>query len=81
VPMQPIHRLADLAHRPDGGVEWACPQCGRYLIRYPDSQLVVAAGAPGPAHIPGARYQDDPTERPTMSEFDERFLRSYAMAW
>jgi hypothetical protein len=25
MPMQPIHRLADLGQRPDGGVEWACP--------------------------------------------------------
>jgi hypothetical protein len=49
MPMQPIHRLADLGQRPDGGIEWACPRCGRYLVRYPDRQLVVAAGAPGPA--------------------------------
>lgn len=79
MPMQPIHRLADLAQRPDGGVEWACPQCGRYLVRYPDRQLVVAAGAPGPTHIPG--YQADPTHLPTVSEFDQRFLDSHAMAW
>ena len=51
MPMQPIHRLADLGQRPDGGVEWACPQCGRYLIRYPDTQRVLAADAPDPAHI------------------------------
>ena len=81
MPMQPIHRLAHLAKRSDGGVEWACPQCGRYLIRYPDSDLVLAAGAPGPAHILGPEYQDDPLEGPTMSEFDEQFLRCYAMAW
>jgi hypothetical protein len=43
MPMQPIHRLTHLAKRSDGGVEWACPQCGRYLIRYPDSDLVLAA--------------------------------------
>jgi hypothetical protein len=46
VPMQPVHRLAHLAQRPDGGVEWACSQCGRYLIRYPHTQLVVARPAP-----------------------------------
>jgi hypothetical protein len=44
MPMQPIHRLVDLGQRADGGVEWACPQCGRYLVRYPDSQLVVGGG-------------------------------------
>ena len=81
MPMQPIHRLADLGQRPDGGVEWACPQCGRYLVRYPDRQLVVPAGTPGPAHILGRRYRDDPGEIPTTSEFDDQFLHRHAMAW
>jgi hypothetical protein len=81
VPMQPIHRLAHLAQRPDGGVEWACPQCGRYLIRYPNRELVVAAGAPGPAHILGRGYRDDPPEGPSVSEFDQQFLHRHAMAW
>jgi hypothetical protein len=81
MPMQPIHRLADLGQRPDGGVEWACPQCGHYLIRYPDTQLVLAAGAPGPAHILGPGYRDDPADVATVSEFDEQFLYRYAMAW
>ena len=76
MPMQPIHRLAHLAQRPDGGVEWACPQCGRYLIRYPDTQLVVAPGAPGPAHILGPEYRDDPPEAPTMTSSS-----STAMPW
>ena len=81
VAMQPIHRLADLGQRPDGGVEWACPHCGHYLVRYPHTQLVVAAGAPGPVHVLGSRYQDDPTEVPTKSEFDEQFLHGHAIAW
>jgi hypothetical protein len=81
VPMQPVHRLARLAQRPDGGVEWACPQCGRYLVCYPDAQLVLVAGARGPAHILARGYRDDPPEVPTMSEFDEQFLHSHAMAW
>jgi hypothetical protein len=81
MPMQPIHRLADLGQRPDGGVEWACPQCGRYLVRYPASQLVVAAGAPDAAHVLGPGYPDDPADVATVSEFDEQFLHRYAMAW
>ena len=81
MPMQPIHRLADLAQRPDGGVEWACPQCGRYLIRYPDTELVLAAGAAGTAHILGPRYRDDWPEVSTMSQFDAQFLHRHAMAW
>jgi hypothetical protein len=81
VPMQPIHRLAHLAQRADGGTEWAWPQCGRYLVRYPDTQLVLAAGAPGPAHILGPGYRDHPLEGPTVSEFDQQFLHRHAMAW
>jgi hypothetical protein len=79
--MQPIHRLVDLGQRADGGVEWACPRCGRYLVRYPDTQLVLVAGAPGPAHILGPGYRDDPTEGPTLSEVDQQFLHRHAMAW
>ena len=81
MPMQPIHRLAHLAQRADGGAEWACPQCGRYLVRYPDTQLVLAAGAPGPAHILGPEYRDDPPEGLTVSESDQQFLLTHAMAW
>jgi hypothetical protein len=81
VPMQPIHRLAELAQRPDGGTEWACPQCGRYLVRYPDTELVLAAGAAGPAHILGPGYRDDSPEGPCVSEFDQQFLHRHAMAW
>jgi hypothetical protein len=80
VPMQPIHRLAHLGHRPDGGVEWACPQRGRYLVRYPHTQLVVA-GAAGPAHLLGPEYRAGPPEVPTVSEFDQQFLHAHAMAW
>jgi hypothetical protein len=81
VPMQPIHRLADLGRRPDGGTEWACLQCGRYLVRYPDAQLVLAAGAPGPTHVLGPGYRADPPEGPKLSEFDQQFLHRHAMAW
>ena len=38
------------------------PQCGRYLIRYPKRELVVAAGVSGPAHILGPEYRGDPPE-------------------
>ena len=81
MPMQPIHRLAHVAPRSDGGTEWACPQCGRYLIRYPNRELVVAAGALGPVHILGPSYRDDPPEGPSVSEFDQQFLHRHAMAW
>jgi hypothetical protein len=57
------------------------PQCGRYLVRYPDRQLVVAAGTPGAAHVLGPRYRDDPTEIPTASEFDDQFLHRHTIVW
>ena len=81
MPVQPIHRLAHLAQQSDGGVEWACPLCGRYLVRSPDSELVVAAGAPGPVHVLGSGYRDQPTEVLTVNESDQQFLHRYAMAW
>ena len=79
--MQPFHRLARLAQRSDGGTEWACPQCGRYLIRYPNREVVVASSTPGPAHILGPEYRDDPLEGSTVSEVDQQFLDRHAMAW
>jgi hypothetical protein len=81
VPMQPIHRLAQLAQRADGGMEWACPQCGRYLIRYPNRELVVAAGVSGPAHIHGPEHRDNPLEELAINEFDQQFLHRHAMTW
>ena len=59
-------------------MEWACPQCGRYLIRYPDTQLMLAAG---PAHILGPEYWDDAPAVASVSEFDQQFLHRHAMAW
>ena len=81
MPMQPIHRLANLAERPDGAVEWACPRCGRYLLRYPDTELVLAAGASDTVHVLGGRYPATPTDFPAMSEDDRRFLHAHAMRW
>jgi hypothetical protein len=42
---------------------------------------VLVAGAPGPAHVLGSGYRDDPTEDPTVSESDQQFLHRHAMAW
>jgi hypothetical protein len=81
MPMQPIHRLANLAQRPDGAVEWACPRCGRYLVRYPDTQLVLTAGAPDTVHVLGEGYPAAPIHVAAMSEFDQQFLHAHAMGW
>jgi hypothetical protein len=53
------------------------PNCGRY----PDTHLVLAAGAAGPAHVLGPRYPDDPLQGPTVNESDQQFLHRHAMAW
>ena len=47
----------------------------------PDSELVLAAGAPDPVHILSPEYRNEPSDGPTISEFDDQFLRSHAMAW
>ena len=81
MPMQPIHRLAHLAQRADGGMEWAGPRCGRYMIPYPNRELVVAAGVLGPSPHPRPRVLGRPHGGPSVSEFDQQFLHRHAMAW
>jgi hypothetical protein len=79
--MAPMHRLAHQRERPDGGTEWACPQCGHYLVCYPHAQVVVLQAAPNSIHVRGSGFPPDPDEAPSLSEFDHDFLRSHAMAW
>jgi hypothetical protein len=43
--MKPMHRLAHQLERPDGGVEWACPQCGHYLVCYRAQKNVLLSVA------------------------------------
>ena len=81
MPMKPVHRLAHQAQRPDGGVEWACPQCGHYRVDYSDTQVVVLQGAPDSVHVLGAVFPPVLDDLPGLSEFDQRFLRDHAMAW
>lgn len=76
-----MHRLADQFERPDGGTEWAYPQCGHYLVRYPHTQVVVLQAAPNSVHIQGSGFPPDPDQAPFLSEFDHDFLRRHAMAW
>ena len=79
--MKPVHRLAHQADRPDGGVEWACPQCGHYRVCYPHTAVVVVDGALDSVHIPGPGFPPVRDDLPGPSEFDQRFLRNHAMAW
>jgi hypothetical protein len=81
MPMQPVHRLAHQADRPDGGTEWGCPQCGHYLVCYSHTQIVVLRGAPNSVHIRGPGFLPDPEEVPSLSESDQQFMRRHAMAW
>jgi hypothetical protein len=82
MPMKPIHRLVHQAQRPDGGMEWACPRCGHYQVTYPKKPVVVLQqGEPNSVHVPGPGFPPDPDETPSLSESDQDFLRSHAMAW
>jgi hypothetical protein len=79
---KPMHRLAHQAERPDGGVEWACPQCGHYVVRYDDyRQVVILQGAPNPVHVSGPGLPPIPDGVQFLSEFDQDFLRRHTMAW
>jgi hypothetical protein len=82
MPMKPMHRLAHQAERSDGGVEWACLQCGHYVVRYQDyRQVVVLQGAPNTVHVPGPGLPPTRGEVQSLSEFDQDFLRRHTMAW
>lgn len=79
--MNPVHQLAHQRERPDGGAEWAYPRCGHYLVCYPHTQVVVLQAAPNSVHVRGPGFPPAPAEVPSLSEFDQDFLRSHAMAW
>jgi hypothetical protein len=78
---KPVHRLIHQRKRPDGGVEWACPRCGHYVVRHDYRQLVVLQGAPNAVHVPGVEFPPDVDGVQPLSDFDQDFLRIYAMAW
>jgi hypothetical protein len=81
VPMKSVHRMVHLADRPDGGVERACAQCGRFLVCYPHQQVVVLTGTPDSVHVPSAGFPAASNADATLTEFDRRFLRSHQLAW
>jgi hypothetical protein len=81
MPMAPVHRLAHQADRPDGGVEWACAQCGHYRVCYPQTEVVVIPAAPDTVHVPGCGFPPQLDGPPSLSTFDQQFLRHHAMTW
>jgi hypothetical protein len=81
VPMKSIHRMVHQADLPDGGVEWACLQCGRYTASTPREHVVVLAGEPDSVHVLGAGFPPAPEGPPTLGDFDRQFLRRHRMAW
>jgi hypothetical protein len=79
---KPTHRLAHQLDRPDGDVEWACLQCGYYVVRCQNYRhVVVLQGAPNAVHVLGPRFPPIPDGIQSLSEFDQDFLRSHTMAW
>jgi hypothetical protein len=81
VPMKSVHRMVHLAERPDGGVERACAQCGRFLVLYPHRQVVVLTGKPDSIHVPSAGLPAASSANRTLTDFDEQFLHSHQLAW
>jgi hypothetical protein len=81
MPMTPVHHMAHQADRPNGGVEWGCPRCGRYMVFYPLRHIVLVLGEPNIVHLSGKGFPPPPDRVPILSEFDEHWLRSHEMAW
>ena len=81
MPMKSVHRMVHLADRPDGGVERACAQCGRFLVCYPHQQVVVLTGTPDSVHVPSAGFPAAPDADATLTEFDQQFLRHHRLVW
>jgi hypothetical protein len=79
--MKSVHRMVHQADRPDGGIEWGCPQCGRYTVCHPRGRVVVQIGEPNSVHVPGGGFPTAPDDVPTLSEFDQQWLRAHELAW
>ena len=79
--MKAVHRLAHQRERPDGGVEWACLQCGYFVVRQHRRQVVILKGTPNAVHVPGPGFPAASDALQSLSEFDRNFLRSHTMAW
>lgn len=73
--MTPAHRLAHQLERPDGGAEWACPQCGHSLVCYPHTQVVVLHGVVADADIDA--YLTPYIANPAQVQALERFILAF----
>jgi hypothetical protein len=81
MPMKPIHHMVHQADRPDGGVEWGCPRCGRYMLFYPLRHLVLVLGEPDIVHLSGKGFPPPPDCGPVLSEFDQHWLDCHELTW
>jgi hypothetical protein len=81
VPMKSVHRMIHQADRPDGAVEWACPQCGRYTVSHLYGPEVVLTGEPDCVRMPGAGFPPAPDGLQIPTPFDWGWLRRHGMAW
>ncbi len=51
------------------------------MVSYPRWRVVVLTGEPSSVHVLGAGFPPGPDGTPTLSEFDQQFLRVHEMAW
>jgi hypothetical protein len=79
--MRHVHLMVHQADRSDGGVEWGCPHCGRYMVFYPLRRLVMALGEANTVHLPGAPFPSAPLGAMAPSDFDRRWLPAHGLAW
>jgi hypothetical protein len=79
--MKSVHHMVHQADRADGGVEWGCPRCGRYMVFYPLRRLVLLLGEANTLHLPGGPFPSGPRGGMVQSEFDKRWLPAHGFAW
>jgi hypothetical protein len=50
-------------------------------VLYPHWQVEVLTGTPDSIHVPSAGFPAASSADPTLTAFDEQFLRNHRLAW
>ena len=79
--MNSVHHMIHQGDRDDGGVEWGCPRCGRYMVCYPLRHRVVLLGEVGTVHLRGAPFPEATDGATAQTDFDRRWLKALGLAW
>lgn len=79
--MKSVHHMIHQGERADGGVEWGCPRCGRYMIYHPLRHLVVLLGEAGTVHLRGAPFPSAAIDATAQTDFDRHWLADLGVTW